>query len=186
MNDKKYLPFKIIHLVLMVATLLITVVGLFQMFRKLGSGQDWALLVRMISSIVRIMAMVVGIIYLVSGYKKSSAGYYKLFFCLMVVVLILRTMVFLANGMNAIMVAGSILTIIIAFVLLVGKDLGRDVSLILLTAMIVIEILLKLPFSFEGMSIGQLGGELSMFMMFGTAGFMMTAKYIDKELRGTK
>jgi len=171
---------------LMVATMLVTAVGLFQMLGRIGGGNDWPLLIRIVSSITRIIAMGVGILYLVSGYKKSSAGYYKLFFCLMVVVLILRTMVFLANGMNAIMVAGSILTIIIAFVLLVGKDLGRDVSLILLTAMIVIEILLKLPFSFEGMSIGQLGGELSMFMMFGTAGFMMTAKYIDKELRGTK
>ena len=171
---------------LMVATMLVTAVGLFQMLGRIGGGNDWPLLIRIVSSITRIIAMGVGILYLVSGYKKSSAGYYKLFFCLMVVVLILRTMVFLANGMNAIMVAGSILTIIIAFVLLVGKDLGRDVSLILLTAMIVIEILLKLPFSFEGMSIGQLGGELSMFMLFGTAGCMMTAKYIDKELRGTK
>ncbi len=186
MNDKKYLPYKVLHMALMVATMLVTAVGLFQMLGRIGSGNDWPLLIRIVSSITRIIAMGVGILYLVSGYKKSSAGYYKLFFCLMVVVLILRTMVFLANGMNAIMVAGSILTIIIAFVLLVGKDLGRDVSLILLTAMIVIEILLKLPFSFEGMSIGQLGGELSMFMMFGTAGFMMTAKYIDKELRGTK
>ncbi len=186
MNDKKYLPYKVLHMALMVATMLVTAVGLFQMLGRIGGGNDWPLLIRIVSSITRIIAMGVGILYLVSGYKKSSAGYYKLFFCLMVVVLILRTMVFLANGMNAIMVAGSILTIIIAFVLLVGKDLGRDVSLILLTAMIVIEILLKLPFSFEGMSIGQLGGELSMFMMFGTAGFMMTAKYIDKELRGTK
>ena len=95
-------------------------------------------------------------------------------------------MVFVSTGKSVIMIIGSILTIILAFVLLVGKDLGRDVSLILLTALIVIEVLLKLPFSLNDVSIGQLGGELSMFMVFGTAGFMITAKYIDKELRGTK
>ncbi|MBQ3295461.1 MAG: hypothetical protein IJH00_03130 [Erysipelotrichaceae bacterium] len=186
MNDKKYLPYKILHLILMVATMFITAVGLFQMLGKIGGGQDWPLLIRIISSIVRIIAMGVGILYMLSGYKKSSAGYYKLFFCLMVVVLILRTMVFVSTGKSVIMIIGSILTIILAFVLLVGKDLGRDVSLILLTALIVIEVLLKLPFSLNDVSIGQLGGELSMFMVFGTAGFMITAKYIDKELRGTK
>ncbi len=186
MNDKKYLPFKIIHLILMCATILITVVGLVQMTKRLDEGMTGVMLIRMISSIVRILAMNVGVLYLVSGYKKSSAGYYKLFFALMLVCLILRTMVFFTNGVSTFMIIGSIVMDVLAAVLLFGKDLGRDMSLILLTAMIIIEVLLKLPFSFKDISIGQLGGEFSMFMLLGTAGFMLTAKYIDKSLRGTK
>ena len=95
-------------------------------------------------------------------------------------------MVFFTNGVSTFMIIGSIVMDVLAAILLFGKDLVRDMSLILLTAMIIIEVLLKLPFTFKDISIGQLGGEFSMFMLLGTAGFMLTAKYIDKSLRGTK
>lgn len=185
MNDKKYLPYKVLHMALMVATMLVTAVGLFQMLGRIGGGNDWPLLIRIVSSITRIIAMGVGILYLVSGYKKSSAKYYKLFFCLMTIALVFRQMVFVTNKVNTAMMIGGAVTIILSIVLVIGKDLGRNVSFALLALLIIIEVLLKLPISFSDISIGQLGGELSMFMLFGTAGFMITAKYIDKSLRGS-
>lgn len=79
MNDKKYMPFKIAHLILMTLTIVITIVGMIQMTKKFGGGSDVAVIIRLLSSVVRIMAMFVGILYLVKGYKKSSAAYYKMF-----------------------------------------------------------------------------------------------------------
>ena len=185
MDDKKYIPFKIAHLSLMTLTIVITLVGMIQMAKKFGTGIDGLLVIRLLSSAVRILAMVVGILYLVSGYKKSSAKYYKLFFCLMVVALVFRLAVFITNKLSTLMIVGAVATIILAIVLMAGKDLGKNVSYSLLAALVIIEILLKLPLGLSGVSIGQLGGELSMFMLYGTAGFMITAKYIDKALRGS-
>ena len=84
------------------------------------------------------------------------------------------------------MIIGAVVTIILAIILMAGKDLGRNVSFAILAALIIIEVLLKFPISLSDISIGQLGGELSMFMLYGTAGFVITAKYIDKTLRGSK
>lgn len=186
MDDKKYLPFKIVHLVLMCLTIVITFVGIIQMTKRLGTGTDGVVMIRLLSSAVRVSAMVVGILYMASGYKKSAAGYYKLFFCLMVISLIFRLMVFITNKVNTLMIIGAVVTIILAIILMAGKDLGRNVSFAILAALIIIEVLLKFPISLSDISIGQLGGELSMFMLYGTVGFMITAKYIDKTLRGSK
>jgi len=185
MEDKKYLPFKIAHLILMTLTTVITVVGMIQMIRRFGTGINGVLTIRMLSSAVRILAMIVGILYLVSGYKKSSAGYYKLFFCLMTIALAFRLLVFITNKESTLRIIGAVITIIVAIVLMVGKNLGRNVSVALLAFLIIIDILLMLPINLSGVSFGQLGGELSMFMLYGTAGFMIAAKYIDKALRGT-
>jgi hypothetical protein len=94
-------------------------------------------------------------------------------------------MVFVTNKVNTAMMIGGAVTIILSIVLTLGKDLGRNVSFAILALMIIIEVLLKFPISISDISIGQLGGELSMFMLFGTAGFMIAAKYIDKSLRGS-
>ena len=185
MKDKEYLMFKIIHLMLMCATIVLTVIGLIQLMNGPDENLDGAMLIRIISGVVRILAMDVDVLYLVSGYKKRSAIYYKLFFALTMVALILRILIFLTNGASIIMIIGSIVTTILTAVLLFGKDLGRDRSLILLTVTIIIEVIMKLPIGFSDISIAQLGGEFSMFMLLGTAGFMLTAKYIDKSLRGT-
>ena len=182
---KKYLLFKIAHLILMTFTIVIIVVGMVHMINRLGSGNDGLLIIRMLSSLVRILAMITGIIYLVSGYKKSSAKYYKIFFCLMMLALVFRLLVFITNKESTVMMLGAIVTISLACILMLGKDLGRNVSFILLAILLVIEILLLLPVGITGVSLGQLGGELSMFMLYGTAGFMITAKYIDKSLRGS-
>lgn len=100
MNDKKYMPFKIAHLVLMTLTIVITLVGMIQMTKKFGGGSDVAVIIRLLSSVVRIMAMFVGILYLVKGYKKSSAVYYKMFFWLMMVALVFRFIVFITRKEN--------------------------------------------------------------------------------------
>ena len=185
MDNKKYLPFKIAHLILMALTTIITIVGMVNMIKRFGGDMNGLLSIRMLSSIVRILAMVVGIIYLVSGYKKSSARYYRLFFCLMMIALVFRLLVFITTGKSTIMIIGALATIILAIVLMIGKNLGRNVSYALLAVLIIIEILLLLPVGLSGISLGQLGGELSMFMLYGTAGFMIVAKYLDKSLRGT-
>ena len=186
MDDKKYTLFKMIHLILMALTILVTLIGMVQMTMKLGSGNDAVVAVRLLSSLVRILAMVVGILYLISGYKKSSAGYYKLFFWLMMIALVFRLLVFITRKADTLMLVGGVITIILAFVLMAGKDLGRNLTFCLLALLIIVEIALKFPIGLSDVSIGQLGGELSMFMLYGTAGFMATAKYIDKSLRGSK
>ena len=186
MDDKKYTAFKMIHLILMALTILVTLIGIVQMVTKFGGGNDAIVAVRLLSSLVRIMAMVVGILYLISGYKKSSASYYKLFFWLMMIALVFRLLVFITRKADTLMLVGGVITIILAFVLMAGKDLGRNVTFGLLALLIIVEIALKFPIGLSDVSIGQLGGELSMFMLYGTAGFMATAKYIDKSLRGSK
>ena len=185
MNDKKYLPFKIAHLILMTFTTIVTIVGMVHMIKRFGGDINGLLTIRMLSSVVRILAMVVGVVYLVSGYKKSSAKYYKLFFCLMMIALVFRLLVFITTGKSTIMIIGAVATIVLAIVLMAGKNLGRNISYALLAILTVIEILLLLPVGISGISLGQLGGELSMFMLYGTAGFMITAKYLDKSLRGS-
>ena len=186
MDDKKYLPFKIIHLILMFIVAVMTFIDLIKMTRQLGSTIDLNLLIDMAFGIVNIMAMDVGILYLVSGYKKNSAMYYKLFFGLLSVALVIRIVLFLMNKANTLLLVCSIVSLILSLVLFLKKDLGRNYSLILFITLFLIEIVIKFPFMTNDASIRRMGNELSMFMLFGTAGFMISAKYIDKELRGTK
>jgi len=90
------------------------------------------------------------------------------------------------NKANTLLLICSIVSLILSLVLFLKKDLGRNYSLILFITLFLIEIVIKFPFMTNDASIRRMGNELSMFMLFGTAGFMISAKYIDKELRGTK
>ena len=64
------------------------------------------------------------------------------------------------------MLVGGVITIILAFVLMAGKDLGRNVTFGLLALLIIVEIALKFPIGLSDVSIEQLGEELSMFMLY--------------------
>ena len=186
MNDKEYLPFKVAHLILMGITIVITCIDLFQMISGLRDGKDLLVMLRLFSDVVRIVAMMIGLIYLVTGYKKSSANYYKYFFVMLILAEISRLLVLFVRDSNILLLISGSVSVMLSIVLLAKKDLGRNRSLIVLFVLIVIELVIGIFMALQNVTLGQLGSDFSMLMLLGTAGFMISAKYIDKELRGTK
>ena len=74
MEKKKYLPVKIVHIALMTVALMISVIS---MIKLLQTGKDSVYY--FLVNITKILALLSGIYYIMDGYKKADASYYKTF-----------------------------------------------------------------------------------------------------------
>ena len=195
MENKKYLPIKIIHLILMVAAIVLCCVSL----TKLGADtiffSDTGL--RMVSYIIEIIALISGIIYLAFGYKKNAAVYYKAFMVILVVVQAIICYRQMVGAISPDAVQASFIAIcnIVSFIMLVilatGKDLGKAKSYVIAVILLVcrLSILILDLIVFRGMLrfvIAIISFAVSDVLLAGTAFFMVTGKYLDKTERGTK
>ena len=189
MENKKYLPVKIVHLILMVAAIILCCVSLTKISADTRVFSDSGL--RMVSYIAEIIALISGIIYLAFGYKKNAAVYYKAFMVILVIVqaiICYRQMVGEVSPRAAIL---SIIPFIMLVILATGKDLGKAKSYIIAAILLVCRlIILVLDISVFGAMLNT-GFSIICFavsdvLLAGTTFFMVTGKYLDKTERGTK
>ena len=147
-----------------------------------------------ISSLCALPAMIFAAYYMLAGYSKGSAGYFKFFLFLFAIYLLSVLVADIAQGR----VSGIVLTALslaVVLVMLIGKNPGKKVSLTLCVVVILVcalEVLLmccQQPTLFSDSDpAGKLllgrsatGGLLACLM-----GVITFAKYVDKEARGTK
>ena len=189
MENKKYLPIKIAHAVLMLAALVMLVIALVKSdFNNSIFGPS---VFPVLCSITNILALIAGFIYLFKGYKKNANVYYKLFMGLCVLYEVLRTVYSAQFKMPYLDIFVYTIATIMIVILAVGKDLGKRNTYLVYGIVLICRIVplftVLNSFRFLGSSgFGILSQAITNLLLAGTIGFMITGKYLDKAERGTK
>ncbi|MCR4590119.1 MAG: hypothetical protein K5668_04810 [Lachnospiraceae bacterium] len=194
---KKSSPLRIIHLTLMIILLAsssISTVLFFSGFEPAVAGKErMEVILNGCSTMVVMLMLLTGVLYLVHGYKKNAAVYYKAFLLLLVLVnLMVIILDILYAEKTPLVVIKCVLyavKIILLLLMAFGKDLGREKTWLLLyvvvgldiAAMIVVLIILfTTTFDFS------LVGIIAALLADATIGLAIRGKYADKDSRGTK
>ena len=147
-----------------------------------------------IDSVVCMVALIFGLFYSLSGYKKDSAKYYKVFMILYVVSSIFSLVVGIysniksdstVSGINIFATLCSIAIIVCACILVVGKDMGEQKS-IHLSCVILVAGLVKMIIALYSKSLDVITSEVSNLVLAIIVVAFVSAKYLDKASRGTK
>ena len=141
--------------------------------------------------LVILAMLIVGTLYLIKGYRKRAAVYYKLFLFLNVAVCVLTIFIDLcfyrANTWMLIISVLNTCKIILLLLLACGKDLGEKKTWSLFYILLVADGL-KLVFAITNMiSIGfdfSFAGYVTALISDGTIGLAIRGKYENKKSRG--
>ena len=192
---KKISALTVLHLALMAAMVLGTVGGTVHFiieFRKAGADTEWLSNLANVFLMLMVLAMlIVGTLYLLMGYTKRAAVYYKLFLILNVAVCVLTIFIDLCfYRVNTWMLIISVLNackIILLLLLACGKDLGEKKTwtlfYILLAAdgiKLVLAILNMISIGFDF----SFAGYVTALISDGTIGLAIRGKYENKKSRG--
>lgn len=195
MNNKKLKILTICHLVLMVimalvslATVLLLAFGLSSLslsLAKIAAQKGPALTSYMIVLILNFLALVAGIIYIVKGYSKAAAKYYRIF-------IIFTVLSNLASALASILYQGldvafvfKIVKILLLLLLVFGKDLGETNTWVVFGAAIVADLAYDFFFDpVQGGAIHFLALTITRLLCMGTIGFSIYGKFEDKKARG--
>ncbi len=189
MENKKYLPLKIVHLIFMVAAMALCVVSLV----KHGSDTSvHANPLAVVCTVLGILCLIAGFIYLVLGYKKNAAVYYKIFMALqltMFVILLARIMNIQQTPLY--MAFLYLIPLVMLSILSVAKDLGKTKTMIVALICVfcrVINLVISICVlkAFGTAATGILANDITNLLLAGTTAFMVCGKYLDKAERGTK
>ena len=143
--------------------------------------------------LVILAMLIVGILYLVKGYTKRAAVYYKLFLILNVAVCVLTIFIDLCfYQVNIWMIIISVLNackIILLLLMAFGKDLGEKktwtIFYMLLTAdgiKLILAIINMVTIGFDF----SFAGYVTALISDGTIGLAVRGKYENKKMRGSK
>ena len=189
MENKKYLPLKIFHLILIVAGIVLYAVTLI-FFAKDAS------LLNKTSSVFNILTLAAGFVYLSLGYKKDANLSYKIFMWLFMVSEIIECTSIFSMGIAMSAFKAFIPVFTLAIVILLGgaKDYGKVKSNIVSIALVVVRTCAVISMVFNMNSFGKeiLSTEAMIFDQIGqlilasTAALMVCGKYLDKDARNAK
>lgn len=195
MNNKKLKILTICHLVLMVIMALVSLVtvlllafGLSSLslsLAKIAAQKGPALTSYMIVLILNFLALVAGIIYIVKGYSKAAAKYYRIF-------IIFTVLSNLASALASILYQGldvafvfKVIKILLLLLLVFGKDLGKTNTWVVFGAAIVADLAYDFFFDpVQGGAIHFLALTITRLLCMGTIGFSIYGKFEDKKARG--
>ena len=179
MDNKKFNNLKMCHMCLMVIAIIITSIGVINQIVYSKSAQLTPLLVTL-AGFVRVLALFCGAVYLIFDYKKNVAGFYKAFINFMIVSLVLRIAASFQGSFTALQGICSFVSLVALLALEYAKDLGKKNTSIIYAVMLVCEIIAVVPM----FATKDWGSILSILLLVGTLGLMITGKYIDKKARG--
>ena len=148
-----------------------------------------------ISSLCALPAMLFSAYYMLVGYSKNAAGYFKAFLVLYAIYLlaVLVATVGSYSGLVALLLTAAVLALVM--LLLLGKNLGKTVSLVLCVVALILCIGMMVitisqhPAPFSG---SDPAGKLLLNWSFTETllaclmGVITFAKYVDKAARGAK
>lgn len=191
MKKNTRLPILTIYLILMVTIIILLTLAL-------TSGETSALEIDSsligIEIIASLLALAAGFLYLVLGYKKNVALYYKLF-------MIFSLASYVLNVTNLIMSEGSltwwyalisVVALVFMTLLAFGKDLGVNKTYTFVIVLLVCKIIVIARIVFLGVDyFGDIYNmflitEICRFILGITTGFLAIGKYTDKQERGAK
>ena len=184
MENKKIIPIRILHLILVVVGIALYAVWL--IFFSRG-----ARLTDILSFISSVIALAVSTVYLIKGYKKSAHMFYKAFLWFLGISEILRYTSLLSRGAvftpfrSFIMV----MTLVAYIFIIAAKDYGKVKSNIVSITLVVLNLYSLISFffianEFEGFNL-YLVDVVGQLIIALTTEIMVCVKYIDKTERET-
>jgi len=192
---KKNSPLKFIHLALMVILMFCSSFSTVMFFTRneaavAGKG-EMEVILNGCSTMVVVLMLITGILYLVHGYKKNAAVYYLAFILLLVLVNVLVVLIDVLYTQKTPLIiikcilysAKSIVLLIMAF----GKNLGKKMTWTLLYVVVALDIagmIVMLIYMFQNGFDFALMGVVAAIVADVTIGLAIRGKYEDKESRG--
>ena len=186
------------HLILMALTLLFSLFGAIFAFvnfgidaNKLSSSDKTSLLLFGFLGVYDVIGIGAGIGYLLRGYGKNAATYYKMLLVLIFFAKVLGGILAVTSGLNSIIWLLIILLITVAIkaaVLLVlagWKDLGKNKTIVLFWILFALELFLPfLCIALPQAAIYIIVLSVNNLVIAGAIGLSIRAKYADKQARG--
>ena len=166
----------VFNLLLIVAAVVLTIIGI------CGEGGT----PRIISAIFRLAALLFAGFYILFGYSKDAAKYYKIFGIMYMLVIVLGMISGIFDTTSVPIIICDVLIVIGILALTFAKDLGKKISFIICAVLVLLQIALTVLIYFEG---DPTIVKINMFIGIDLAclyGIMTYAKYLDKAERGTK
>ncbi len=187
----------ILHLSSIILMSLAAITGIVVFITQLINADSTKDLLYIISNIILMLVVLstlsIGTIYLLKGYSKEAAKYYKAFMFLNVILDILIIVIdLLFYNINVFTIFISLLILFkIGFLLILSfkKDLGKETTWINYYVILLLDIssiVFAIIYMFQSSFDFSLVGYLSLLVMDGTIGLSIKGKYKDKEERGTK
>lgn len=135
-----------------------------------------------------IAALVFGIVYLLRGYEKNAAGFYKAYLLIVTAVFVLRAVavlyIFQSFTINLLL---SIINIVLFLVLAFWPNLGKRATWILFIVLVILNLVGGFLWTNSGSDVAvfRVISVLSRLLFLGTVGLNIRGKYEDKDARGT-
>ena len=193
---KKNSPLKILHLALMVILMFGSSFATVMFFTRneaavAGKGEMEVILNGCVTLVVVLM-LITGILYLVHGYKKNAAVYYLAFILLLVLVNLFVVLIdVLYTQKTPLIIIKCILysaKIIVLLIMAFGKNLGKKMTWTLLYVVVALDIagmIVMLIYMFQTGFDFALIGVFAAIVADITMGLAIRGKYQDKESRGS-
>ena len=193
MNEK---PLKLLHLALMVILMFGSSFSTVMFFTRneaavAGKG-EMEVILNGCSTLVVVLMLITGILYLVHGYKKNAAVYYLAFILLLVLVNVLVVLIdVLYTQMTPLIIIKCIVysaKIIVLLIMAFGKNLGKKMTWTLLYVVVALDIagmIVMLIYMFQNGFDFALIGVVAAIVADVTMGLAIRGKYEDKESRGS-
>lgn len=193
---KKNSPLKILHLALMVILMFGSSFSTVMFFTRneaavAGKG-EMEVILNGCSTMVVVLMLITGILYLVHGYKKNAAVYYLAFILLLGLVNVLVVLIdVLYTQMTPLIIIKCIVysaKIIVLLIMAFGKNLGKKMTWTLLYVVVALDIagmIVMLIYMFQNGFDFALMGVVAAIVADVTIGLAIRGKYEDKESRGS-
>lgn len=193
---KKNSPLKLLHLALMVILMFGSSFSTVMFFTRneaavAGKG-EMEVILNGCSTLVVVLMLITGILYLVHGYKKNAAVYYLAFILLLVLVNVLVVLIdVLYTQMTPLIIIKCILysaKIIVLLIMAFGKNLGKKMTWTLLYVVVALDIagmIVMLIYMFQNGFDFAMIGVVAAIVADVTIGLAIRGKYEDKESRGS-
>ena len=123
-------------------------------------------------------------LYLLKGYTKSAAVYYKLFLAFLLLQFVVNFIMPIVRG-DVLEIILHTLSILVLLVLVFKKDLGAKNSQILFAVRAALQIAITVLAIMSGLS-GRIITNVARLLLIGTLGLMLAGKYADKRARGKR
>ena len=177
---------KPIYKVILAVNFLLIVIGLVINIRYITNIPDFTT-VKLLYRIANIIALVSAAFYILLGYRKNAAIYFKLYGLLYLLSQVAVVISAISMATTAITYIICIAAIVITLILVACKDLGKEKSLCLCGLLVLVQFIacIVVYTSYGSLMIVMITRAVDLVLAC-LYGFLTYAKYLDKTERGTK
>lgn len=188
MDDKKFLPFRFVHLCFVFLGICFYIYSISKITIIYDDISD--IVVSSIQSGSAILALLSGFIYFIKGYKKNAAKYFKGYVWIAVIADMFATIVGISEVPSYFIKIIWASSLVFLVILATGKDLGRENSFTLAILIFLCKFILLVSAVLNSTILGVayipvVLDIVAQLILTITTTLMVCGKYLDKASRGT-